>query len=80
MKIKTFEAQYELIEFCHYIDRNQISVLELSVNSSDINFLIDELSMIFVIEAEKQTYIFSGYEVSEYYEEDNGLTKIICVK
>ena len=80
MEIKTFEARYELIEFCHYIDVNQINVLELLVNTDDISFLEEELSTIFAIETEKQTYVFSGYEVSECYEEDNGLIKIVCIK
>ena len=80
MEIKTFEARYELVEFCHYIASNQINVLELSVNSDDLNYLEDELSNIFAIETDKQTYVFSGYEVSECYEEDNGLIKIVCIK
>ena len=80
MEIKTFEARYELIEFCHYIDPNQINVLELSVNSDDLDYLENELSNIFAIETEKQTYVFSGYEVSECYKEDNGLTKVVCIK
>lgn len=80
MEIKTFEARYELIEFCHYIDINQINVLELLVNTDDVSFLEEELSTIFAIETEKQTYVFSGYEVSECYEEDNGLIKVVCVK
>jgi hypothetical protein len=80
MEIKTFEARYELIEFCHYIDINQINVLELLVNTDDVSFLEEELSTIFAIETEKQTYVFSGYEVSECYEEDNGLIKVVCIK
>ena len=80
MEIKTFEARYELIEFCHYIDINQINVLELLVNTDDISFLEDELSTIFAIETEKQTYVFSGYEVFECYEENNGLIKVVCIK
>ena len=84
MEIKTFEARYELIEFCHYIDNfnsdTQISVLELLINTQDIEFLEQELSTIFAIETEKQVYVFSGYEVSECYEEDNGLIKVVCIK
>lgn len=80
MEIKTFEARYELIEFCHYIDVNQINVLELLVNTDDVSFLEEELSTIFAIETEKQTYVFSGYEISECYEEDNGLIKVVCIK
>ena len=84
MEIKTFEARYELIEFCHYIDNSnpdtQVSVLELLINTQDIEFLEQELSTIFAIETEKQVYVFSGYEVSECYEEDNGLIKVVCIK
>ena len=84
MEIKTFEARYELVEFCHYIDNtrpdNQISVIELLVNTNDMGFLEQELTSIFAIETEKQTYVFSGYEVSECYQEDNGLIKVVCIK
>ena len=84
MEIKTFEARYELIEFCYYIDNSnpdtQVSVLELLINTQDIEFLEQELSTIFAIETEKQVYVFSGYEVSECYEEDNGLIKVVCIK
>ena len=80
MEIKTFEARYELVEFCHYIDSNQISVLELLVNTDDMDFLEVELSSIFVIEADRQNHIFSDYEVSECYRENNGLVKVVCIK
>ena len=80
MEIKTFEARYELIDFCHYIDPNQINVLELTVNTDDMDYLESELTSIFAIETDKQTYVFSGYEVNECYKEDNGLVKIVCIK
>ena len=80
MEIKTFEARYELIDFCHYIDSNQISVLELTVDTDDMDFLESELTSIFAIETDKQTYVFSGYEVNECYKEDNGLVKVVCIK
>ena len=80
MEIKTFEARYELIDFCHYIDPNQISVLELTVDTDDMDFLEAELTSIFAIETDKQTYVFSGYEVNECYKEDNGLVKVVCIK
>ena len=80
MEIKTFEARYELIDFCHYIDPNQINVLELTVDTDDMDFLEAELTSIFVIETDKQTYVFSGYEVNECYKEDNGLIKVVCIK
>ena len=83
MEIKTFEARYELIEFCHYIDNtndNQISVVELLVHTNDMDFLEEELSTIFAIETDKQTYVFSGYEVSECYKEGNGLIRVVCIR
>lgn len=80
MEIKTFEARYELVEFCHYIDANQVHVLELLINTDDMDFLEAELSSIFAIETEKQTYLFSDYEVNECYKEDNGLIKVVCIK
>ena len=80
MEIKTFEARYELIDFCHYIDSNQISVLELTVDTDDMDFLESELTSIFAIETDKQTYVFSGYEVNECYKENNGLVKVVCIK
>ena len=84
MDIKTFEARYELSEFCFYIDNtsstNPISVIELLVNTEDMDFLENELTSIFAIETAAQTYVFSGYEVSECYEEENGLVKIVCIK
>ena len=84
MEIKTFEARYELVEFCHYIDSSsidaQVNVLELLINTTDMEFLEQELSTIFAIETEKQVYIFSGYEVSECYEDDNGLIRVVCIK
>ena len=80
MEIKTFEARYELIDFCHYIDPNQINVLELTVDTDDMDYLESELTSIFAIETDKQTYVFSGYEVNECYKEDNGLVKVVCIK
>ena len=84
MEVKTFKSQYELLEFNHYIDNSnpdaQISVIELLLNTKDIEYLEGELSDIFAILTDKQAYVFSGYEVSECYEEDNGLIKVVCIK
>ena len=84
MEVKTFKSQYELLEFNHYIDNSnpdaQISVIELLLNTKDIEYLEGELSDIFAIITDKQAYVFSGYEVSECYEEDNGLIKVVCIK
>ena len=84
MEVKTFKAQYELLEFSHYIDSSnpdaQISVIELLLNTSDIEYLEGELSEIFAVSTDSHTYVFSGYEVSECYKEDNGLVKVVCIK
>ena len=84
MEVKTFKSQYELLEFNHYIDNSnpdaQISVIELLLNTKDIEYLEGELSDIFAILTDKQAYVFSGYEVSECYDEDNGLIKVVCIK
>ena len=83
MEIKTYEARYNLVEFSLYISPFQVTVLELLVDpddDDDINYLQTELSSIFAVETEKQTYVFSGYEVIECYEDDNGLIKVVCTK
>lgn len=84
MEIKTFESRYELVEFCYYIDNSSpghhVNIIELLIDTNDIEFLELELSNIFAIETEKQVYVFSGYTVSECYEEDNGLIKVVCIK
>ena len=84
MEVKTFTAKYELVEFHYYIDNinpdAQISVIELLLSTKDMEYLEDELSDLFAITTDKHTYVFSGYEVSECYKEDNGLTKVVCIK
>ena len=84
MKVKTFKSEYELIEFNHYVDNissdTQISVIEFLLNAKDMEYLEDELSDIFAIVTDKQAYVFSGYEVSECYEDENGLIKVVCIK
>ena len=84
MKVKTFKSEYELVEFNHYIDNTnpdtQTNIIELLLNTKDIEYLENELSDIFAVITNKQTYIFSGYNVLEYYEENNGLIKVVCIK
>ena len=78
MQIKTFKAEYELIEFSHYIDHSHdepVSVIDLIVRTNDIDYLIDELGNLFASETDRHSYVFSGYEISEYYEVGEGLVK-----
>ena len=82
MNIKTFEAQYELIEFNHYTDcsDNPVDVLDFVIKSNDIDFIQDELEEIFVVNMDKNSYVFSEYEPIECYDIGGGLTRAICVK
>lgn len=82
MKIKTFQNEYELCEFHHYVnvvDSKVVSIVELLINSSMDKLTEGEFTSIFVIEDEKQNSVFSGYEIDEFYEED-GMTKIVLDK
>lgn len=83
MIVKTFKAQYELLEFNHYIDHSHeepVNVVDLILRTNDIDYVKDELNSLFAIEAGKQTYVFSGYEISECYELGKGLVKVVCIK
>lgn len=84
MKVKTLQkTQYNLIEFHHYIDNvgdsKIINVLELVIKSDNLEF-ISELTDTFLIITDDQSYIFSNYEVSEYYPIDENYIKVICIK
>ena len=82
MNIKTFNSQYDLVEFHHYInqiDDKTVNIVELLLNCPIDDFFESDFESIFVIEEEKQTRVFSWYEVDEFYEED-GLLKVILVK
>ncbi len=82
MYIKTFQNEYEICEFHHYVnvvEDEVVSVVELLVNSSMDKLTENEFTSIFIIEDEKQNSVFSGYSVDEFYEE-NGMTKIVLVK
>jgi len=83
MKAKTFEAQYELVEFNHYMDHNEensTDVVDFVVESNNIDFIEKEFDNLFVICTEKDSYVFSNYELIECYEVGGGLIRVICVK
>lgn len=83
MKVKTFEAHYELVEFNHYIDHDKkepVSVVDLVVKSDNIEFIQKEFDNIFIVEADKLSYVFYNYELTECYEVGDGLIRVICVK
>ena len=83
MTVKTFKAQYELLEFNHYIDHSYeepVSVVDLILRTDDIDYVKDELNDLFAVETNKNAYVFSGYEISEYYELEEGILKVVCIK
>lgn len=83
MKAKTFEAQYELMEFNHYMDHNEenpTDVVDFVVESNNIDFIEKEFDNLFVICTDKDFYVFSNYELIECYEVGGGLIRVICVK
>ena len=83
MKAVTFGAQYELIEFNHYIDQESeetVNVLDIVIKSNTMDCIENEFNNLFVIDTEKTNYVFSNYELIEYYEVGGGLIRIICIK
>lgn len=82
MYIKSFNSEYELIEYHHfvnYVDDRVVNLVELVINCPIEEFVEDDFTSIFIIETDKQTHVFSWYTVDEYYEE-NGYLKVILVK
>jgi len=76
------DARMECIEFnCYFgeIGEDVNSEIELIIDAN-----VDEIEKLysspFLIEMEHHTYVFSGYELWEFYEVENGLVKIICRK
>lgn len=84
MKVKTLSTRYNLLEFHHYIDEIEpnelISVLELLIESTDLNSIEKDFTNIFVIETNNQSYVFSNYTISEFYIVDDKYIRISCVK
>ena len=83
MKAKTFEAQYELVEFNYYVNHEEdkiVNVVDLVIESDNINFVENEFNNIFIVDTDKDSYTFSGYELIECYEIGGGLIKVMCIK
>ena len=82
MYIKSFNSQYELVEYHHYVnyaDDKVVNLVELIINCPIEQFVEDDFTSIFIIETDHQTHVFSWYTIDEYYEE-NGYLKVILVK
>lgn len=85
MNVKTFEAQYELIEFNHYIGYDEekgktVGVVDIVVKCDNVDFIKKEFDSTFIVESEGLSYVFSDYSLSEYYELGGGLIQVICIK
>ena len=82
MYLKSFNSEYNVVEFHHYVNYvndKVVNMVELLIDCPVDEFVEDDFTSIFMIETDKQTHVFSWYEVNEYYEE-NGLLKVILVK
>lgn len=83
MKANTFGAQYELVEFNHYVDHEKeepINVVDFVVESDNIDFIEKDFTHLFVIDTEESSYVFNDYELTECYAIGGGLIRVICVK
>jgi len=82
MYLKSFNSEYNVVEFHHYVNYANdkvVNMVELLIDCPVDEFVEDDFTSIFMIETDKQTHVFSWYTVDEYYEE-NGLLKVILVK
>lgn len=82
MKIYTKMAQYEPIEFNHYMDQcsnGTIHVVDFVIELESLDSIEEEFSNS-IIATKDFAYSLSGYEVTEYYEIGNNLVQVICVK
>lgn len=61
-------------------EKETISVVDFVLESDDIDFIKNEFNNIFMIEGDKLSYLFSGYELTECYKVGDGLIRVICVK
>ncbi len=80
--LKFKNARMECVEFgCSFeeVGEELRSEIELLVDA-DVEEVEKVYSSPFLIEMEHQTYVFSEYELWEFYEVGNGLVKIICRK
>ena len=82
MYIKSFNSEYELIEYHHFVNNvngEVINLVELVIDCPIEKFVEEDFNSIFLIETDHQTHVFSWYKVDEYYEE-NGYLKVVLVK
>lgn len=85
MEVKTFEAQYELIEFNLYMDSSEdkdkiTTIVDLVIKFDNIDFIKNELNNIFIVDNDNISYVLSEYKVKECYKIGDNLIRAICIK
>ena len=81
MTVNFKNVEVDCVEFnctMNQINEETVYEVDLLVNA-DIDIIEDIYSDPFAIMNEKTGYVFSGYRLEEYFDED-GLTKVICRK
>ena len=81
MTVNFKNVEVDCVEFncaMNQINKETVCEVDLLVNA-DIDIVEDIYSDPFAIMNEKTGYVFSGYRLEEYFDED-GLTRIICRK
>ena len=82
MRITSFNSHYNLIEFNFYIttiNDKCACVLDLLIDCPTDIFEEQNFDTSLIIEADEQFYVFTDYEVNEYYQEGN-YVRVVCVK
>lgn len=83
MKLKTFRNEYGLLEFNYHIDnsyKTPINILELLIETKEIDNIKEELSDSFFIETKECTYVYVSFNVEECYLVNNDLLLVVCIK
>ena len=81
MTVNFKNVNVDCVEFdctMNQIGEDIVCEINLLVNA-DIDVIEDVYSDPFVIMNEKNGYVFSGYQLEEYFEED-GLVRMVCRK
>lgn len=82
MYLRVINTKYNLEEFDLFVtevDGKTVSVLEMFIDYPLEEFDENVLDVPFSIVVDRSTYVFSGFTISEFYEEKE-LLKIVCVK
>ena len=81
MTVNFKNVEVDCVEFnctMNQINEETVYEIDLLINA-DVDIVEGIYSDPFVIMNEKTGYVFSGYRLEEYFDED-GLTRIICRK